>query len=242
MAKGGDGKISNGLVAASCAAILAVYTAGYSRTRDAAEKFEAQSHERRPARTERAVVAAEPDAAPVDTRGATAAAIPAPDAPAARTIEPEKVANVTPEPVAKTIETPAPVAAPIQTPSTEAPAPAASVAAPAPAPVAAAPEPPPPPVAVAKWKDGTYTGWGTCRHGDIEARVVIHEGRIVESGVASCLTRYSCDIIDAIIHQPVQRQSPDIDYVSRATESSDAYYFAVVEALKKAAPSSTSVQ
>jgi len=29
------------------------------------------------------------------------------------------------------------------------------------------------------WKDGTYTGWGYSRHGDIEAEVVIAGGRIL---------------------------------------------------------------
>jgi uncharacterized protein with FMN-binding domain len=64
--------------------------------------------------------------------------------------------------------------------------------------------------------------------------VVIRNGRIVEAGIASCETRYPCDVIDTIIPQPVARQSPDVDTVSRATESADAYYFGLVEALKEA--------
>lgn len=240
MAKGGDGKVSNSLVAASCAAILAVYTAGYSRTREAAEKFEAQSHERRPARTERAAVVAEPEAAPVESSVAVATNA-EPVAPETPTTEPIKAPAAAPEPVAKAIETPGPASvAEVPTPAPPATAPAI-VATPPPV---VAPEPPPSatPQVVAKWKDGTYTGWGTCRHGDIEARIVIHEGRIVEAGIAQCLTRYSCDVIDRLIPQPVQRQSPDIDYVSRSTESSDAYYFALVDALNKAIPSPASVQ
>jgi uncharacterized protein with FMN-binding domain len=86
----------------------------------------------------------------------------------------------------------------------------------------------------ASWRDGTYTGWGTSRHGDIKAQVVIRGGRIVEAGIASCETRYPCDVIGDIIPQPVARQSPDVDKVSRATESADAYYFGLVEALKEA--------
>jgi uncharacterized protein with FMN-binding domain len=84
------------------------------------------------------------------------------------------------------------------------------------------------------WRDGTYTGWGSSRHGDIKAQVVIRGGRIVEAGIASCETRYPCDVISDIIPQPVARQSPDVDKVSRATESADAYYFGLVEALKEA--------
>lgn len=61
--------------------------------------------------------------------------------------------------------------------------------------------------------------------------MVIKDGKIVKSGIAQCLTRYSCDVIDILINQPVQRQSADVDYVSRATQSSDAYYYGILEAL-----------
>ena len=64
--------------------------------------------------------------------------------------------------------------------------------------------------------------------------MVIRDGRIAEAGIASCETRYPCDVIGDIILQPVARQSPDVDRVSRATESADAYYFGLVEALKDA--------
>jgi uncharacterized protein with FMN-binding domain len=84
------------------------------------------------------------------------------------------------------------------------------------------------------WQDGTYTGWGTSRHGDIKAQVVIRNGRIVESSIASCETRWPCDVISSIIHQPVERQSPEVDRVSRATASADAYYFGLVDALAQA--------
>jgi uncharacterized protein with FMN-binding domain len=85
-----------------------------------------------------------------------------------------------------------------------------------------------------KWRDGTYTGLGDSPHGDIEARVVIKDGRIVEAAIATCDTRYPCSVIDALIHQPVERQSPNVDYMSHATESSDAYYYALVAALDSA--------
>lgn len=86
----------------------------------------------------------------------------------------------------------------------------------------------------AYWRDGTFTGWGTSRHGDIKAQVVIRDGRIVESGIVSCETRYPCDVIEKIIPQPVYFQSPEVDRVSRATESADAYYYALVNALAEA--------
>jgi uncharacterized protein with FMN-binding domain len=92
----------------------------------------------------------------------------------------------------------------------------------------------------AKWRDGTYTGLGDSPHGDIEARVVIKDGRIVEAGIATCDTRYPCSVIDPLIHQPVERQSPNVDYMSRATESSDAYYYALLAALNNALEPSSS--
>jgi uncharacterized protein with FMN-binding domain len=91
-----------------------------------------------------------------------------------------------------------------------------------------------------KWRDGTYTGLGDSPHGEIEARVVIKDGRIIEAGIVTCDTRYPCDVIDPLIHQPVERQSPDVDYMSHATESSDAYYDALVAALNDAHERSSS--
>ena len=50
MAQGGSNKkVANRLVAASCAAVLAVYTAGYARTQSAANRLAAQIAQRRAA-------------------------------------------------------------------------------------------------------------------------------------------------------------------------------------------------
>ena len=84
------------------------------------------------------------------------------------------------------------------------------------------------------YKDGTYLGWGTSRHGDIQAAVVIQDGRIASATIAQCLTRYSCSVIANLPPQVSQRQSPETDYVSGATQSTNAFYYAVVEALSKA--------
>jgi uncharacterized protein with FMN-binding domain len=116
-------------------------------------------------------------------------------------------------PVTATASAPAPTAA------------AAAVAAPAAAPAAAE---------QAGYKDGTYYGWGTSRHGDIQAAVVIEDGRIASTSIAQCLTRYSCSWIAALVPRVASRQSPPTEYVSGATESSYAFYDAVVEALSQA--------
>jgi len=83
-------------------------------------------------------------------------------------------------------------------------------------------------------KDGTFLGWGSSRHGDIQASVEIRNGRVVSAQIAQCLTRYSCDVIDKLPPEVVARQSADVDYVSGATESADAFYDAIVDALAKA--------
>jgi len=77
-------------------------------------------------------------------------------------------------------------------------------------------------------------GWGTSRHGDIQAQVVIENGRIAAATIAQCLTRYSCSVIAKLPPQVAERQSPEVDYVSGATQSANAFYYAVVEALAKA--------
>ena len=85
-----------------------------------------------------------------------------------------------------------------------------------------------------KWKDGTYTGWGYSGHGNIEATVTIQGGRIQQAVISQCRTRYSCGVIDTLPPEVARRQSPDVDYVSGATQSADAFYEAVVAALNKA--------
>src|SRR5690606_17669578 len=107
---------------------------------------------------------------------------------------------------------------------------AASVVAPDAPALPAAPAAP----AAPRYKDGTFIGWGTSRHGDIAAQVVIAGGRITSASIAECLTRWPCTWIDALPAQVVARQSPETDYVSGATQSTNAFYYAVVQALGKA--------
>jgi uncharacterized protein with FMN-binding domain len=232
---GGKGRISNELVAASCAAVLAVYAAGYWRTRDESRRIDVRAQDRRAPQplpspeTSPPAIAQPPKELPV--QASAAPRMTATEEVAAEAMPPKAVPKPTPA-------TSAPgVSPPTTTPPASAATPEASAIAAAAA-LAAQPMPAPPPDAPpapsASWRDGTYTGWGTSRHGDIKAQVVIRDGRIVEAGIASCETRYPCDVIGDIIAQPVARQSPEVDRVSRATESADAYYFGLVEALKEA--------
>jgi uncharacterized protein with FMN-binding domain len=103
-----------------------------------------------------------------------------------------------------------------------------------PQPAAAPATPAPAPAPATAYKDGTYSGWGTSRHGDIQATVVIEHGRIASASISQCYTRYPCSWIVALPPQVAQRQSPEVDYVSGATQSTNAFYYAVIEALSKA--------
>lgn len=227
---GRKGRVSNELVAASCAAVLAVYGAGYWRTRDVARRLETQAQQRRPVHSEPAAVAVEMPAPPAPAPEPPLPMVTA--APAPEIVTPPPAAAV-PKPVKK--KAPKVAAAPPSPAKPAVPEIQSVPLEPEPAPIAKAavvPESLPPPAE--KWADGTYTGWGQSYHGDIEVRVVIRGGHIVESAIATCATRYPCDVIDKLIDQPVKRQSAEVDTVSRATESADAFYFGLVEALKQA--------
>lgn len=217
-------KVANSLVAMSSAAILAVYSAGYTRTRSAARRLEAQAIERRL-----------PAAAPAASAPPLTKPAPQPvEVPVHKASITKSPGNTAPTPVEPAPENALPAPAAVDPPAV-APAPAAPLAD-LPAPVAPAPPPsaPPPAPATPAWKDGTYLGWGSSRHGDIQAAVVIEAGRIASATIAQCLTRYSCSVISRLPPEVAERQSPEVDYVSGATQSANAFYYAVVDALSKA--------
>ena len=213
-------KIPASLVTLSATAILAVYVAGYQRTRAAADQFEAQTARRQSSVPAVAVVMPPRPLEP----SVTAPAVP--QAPAA--------------PPRETATTGRPAAAiPDAAPKPAAPPKLPAVSTAAPAPVSEPPaEPAAPPVAKAdpsySYKDGTFVGWGRCRHGSIQASVAIEGGQIVATEITQCLTRYSCSWISNLPGQVVTRQSATVDYVSGATESTDAFYDAVSSALAAA--------
>ena len=240
--------VKHNLVALGSAAVLAVYAAGYSRTRAAAAQFEVQSENRRP----RAPVPAQ--SAPVQTPvqvARVAGAMPtvanttrdATHAPVAT----KKTGHQTASAEAHTAGTAT------KTRDTAAKKPAADTANPnivAPAVAAKAASTPDSTRTAstqatdsatkaasadqAAFKDGTYSAWGTSRHGDIEATVLIKGGKIEAAIISQCLTQYSCSLISELPIQVVLRQSPEVDFVSGATQSTNAFYYAVVNALKKA--------
>ena len=229
-----NGRVASRLVALSSAGIVAVYAAGFYRTKAAADRLaDADAQRRRPdadavpftpapPQPQRSPVTFALPTRPAPERINTAApqsgsARQLPDAPAPVTAQTQPVngvsASAAVEATPPAQEPPADVAGEpaVATQTGSAPATATleqPVTAPAP------PKPLPP------YKDGTYLGWGSCRHGDIQASVTIAAGRITEAKIAQCWTRYSCSWIDPIVPQVTARQSPNVDYVSGATRAS----------------------
>ncbi len=237
-------KVSHSLLAVSSAAILAVYAAGYDRTSSAADRLDAESSAPR----RNAVAVAE-------VSGVTPAS--AADSPLASNtsaiVDPLSVAEkpVVNSPTAVEPQVAASVPLTETSSSDAALAPAAKLADPvavianAP-PIAKAAEIASPPVAVpaavaalagqSSYRDGSYLGWGSCRHGQIQVEVVIQAGKIASAEIAQCRTRYSCSVIRTTPPEMVSKQNPEsLSNVTGATQSVDAYYFAVKEALKEAA-------
>lgn len=243
--------LSPSLATLSSAAILAVYAAGYHRTSTAASSFSEESN-RRIAPPPAAIAprtavaeassqpqiepsAEEPHAPTLTTRSAkslaanrsvknghefksastAASSVPSVDYAASAPMAPQAQRS-----------------GEISTPTIAAPQIAITTADPN-VPLAGAMAPPAP-QPKALYKDGTYYGWGSCRHGDIQASVTIQGGKIAAANITQCLTRYSCSWIAALPNQVVKRQSPEVDYVSGASQSTDAFYGAIVSALSKA--------
>jgi len=228
--------VGNSLLALSSAAVLAVYAAGYVRTRAAADRFAQQTEARvRPAFAVPGTVTANAATSSATTASAAAASaersgasveattpITAPKKPRRKKTV-DLIAPAAPKELPESPEPKEP-REPAEPKESKAPQ---TAALPEPADVATTPKSP-------QWKDGTYFGWGTSRHGDIQAQVVIEGGRIASATIAQCLTRYSCSVIAKLPPEVAERQSPEVDYVSGATQSTDAFYYAVVEALSKA--------
>ena len=217
------------LLTVGSAAVIAVYAAGYIRTRSAADVFANETTDHRPAQVSPAVLEPKTAAEVTDsiavaviTAAATSTPKPTTKRPTTRKPAAKGVAAAKRRPTTAVVaRTPAPIA-PAQAPSS--PVPVAT------APAPARPAEPP----RGQFKDGVYRGYGTSRHGDIEAEVEVSGGRIGTVRISQCLTRYSCSRISELLDEVVARQSAKVDYVSGATQSSDAFIQAVTDALSKA--------
>jgi uncharacterized protein with FMN-binding domain len=90
------------------------------------------------------------------------------------------------------------------------------------------------PAAVATYRDGTYSGSGRSRFGDVQVAVTIQSGRISNVALTRVTTRYPASRIAALPGQVVARQSAQVDNVSGATASASAFRSAVQAALAQA--------
>jgi uncharacterized protein with FMN-binding domain len=84
------------------------------------------------------------------------------------------------------------------------------------------------------YKDGSYAGQGTNRIGSVSVSLTIQNGKIERVQITDCTTSYPENLIDHLPKQVVSRQSSNVDNVSGATESTDNFKTAVIEALSKA--------
>jgi len=84
------------------------------------------------------------------------------------------------------------------------------------------------------FKDGTYTGQGTSRRGDVWVSVQVQGGRIANVSITRSTLQYPLRDIANLPAQVVQRQGAQVDIVSRATYSSMAFRGAVTQALASA--------
>ena len=90
---------------------------------------------------------------------------------------------------------------------------------------------PSPPI-VSPYRDGTYSGTGTSRRGHVT--VTVAGGKISNVSITSVTTQYPVSRISTLPGQVVSRQSAQVDNVSGATYSAQAFRLAVQAALAAA--------
>ncbi len=130
---------------------------------------------------------------------------------------------------ASPVATSSPTAASVVAAINQSASPSVPTAAPTASPTAA-----PSPTAVSGYKNGTYTGVGSSRHGGIQVQVTIQNGRIAAAKITGASTRYPASVISSLPGTVVAQQSTNVDIVSGATDSSNAYLDAVDSALNQA--------
>ena len=84
------------------------------------------------------------------------------------------------------------------------------------------------------YRDGTYTGAGTSRRGDISVALTIQNGKVTGVKITRATTYYPTSDIARLPGQVVSRQSANVDFVSGATDSSLAFRGGVAQALSRA--------
>lgn len=199
-------RIANGLVALSTAAVVAIYAAGYVQTTQAANSV---ANITLP--TAITITATAPATVTGDV-ALSAAAMPTATA-TSSTLPTATTTTAAPTATSTTIATTVPTATSTTAASTAATSAAATTAA---------------------YRDGTYTGTGTSKHGDVTVAVVVKNGVISSVEIIASTTRYPISRIASLPGAVVSAQSAQVNIVSGATDSSTAFITAVTSALAQA--------
>jgi uncharacterized protein with FMN-binding domain len=84
------------------------------------------------------------------------------------------------------------------------------------------------------YKEGTFTGTGSNRRGYIQVDVTIKNDKITDVSISDFAMHYSIDDVVGLPNEVLQKQSAQVDNVSGATYSTQAFQDAVQEALSQA--------
>jgi uncharacterized protein with FMN-binding domain len=87
---------------------------------------------------------------------------------------------------------------------------------------------------VTAYRDGTYTGSGTSRRGNVTVSLTVASGRISNVSITRVTTEYPGSRISALAAQVVASQSSQVNNVTGATYSAQAFRLAVQAALQQA--------
>lgn len=88
--------------------------------------------------------------------------------------------------------------------------------------------------AASGYRAGRFTGTGASQYGDIWVEVTVTGGRVASVEVTGATTFFPTDAVSPLIGEVIARQSAQVDVVSGATGSSQAFQGAVQQALGKA--------
>lgn len=85
-----------------------------------------------------------------------------------------------------------------------------------------------------KYKDGTFKGTGMNRRGEIEVAVTLNKDRITDVQISNWGMHYAESDVTGLPGEVIQRQNANVDNVSGATYSTQAFADAVQDALNQA--------
>jgi uncharacterized protein with FMN-binding domain len=85
-----------------------------------------------------------------------------------------------------------------------------------------------------RYKDGTFTGTGSNRRGSIEVAVTIKNDKITDVEISNFAMHYSESDVVGLPDEVLQNQSPQVENVSGATYSTQAFEDSVQDALSQA--------